>query len=322
MSKLQVAVVGAGGKGVQHIGILKSFTDVEIVAVCDPVEIARNSVGDEFRIPNRYSSIDELLDGGSLDAVFATTPPEYNGPVALACVSRGVNTFVEKPPGMTSVETIALRDAAVRTGAKGMVGLNRRFHPMIVEAAELVQERGPIVQLVGEFHKTMTGLEARGKLPEEILDNVLTFNGIHSVDLVRALAGSEVSQVHSVTRRILHKYRDVYAALVEFDNGCVAQFVFNHTSGYRLERYEIHGNDVSAYLDGVDTGVVFIEEERQELPSYTTSGTEEEIRYFVEAILNNTPIGPREDSNRLTAPNFDEAIKSMELAEAILAGGS
>ncbi len=35
MSKLRVAVLGCGGRGRGHIGILKGFEDVELVAVCD-----------------------------------------------------------------------------------------------------------------------------------------------------------------------------------------------------------------------------------------------------------------------------------------------
>jgi predicted dehydrogenase len=210
-----------------------------------------------------------------------------------------------------------------------MVGLNRRFHPSVILAKQLVDQRGPTVQIVGEFHKSMTVLETSTRFEHSVLDNTLAMNNIHSVDLVCALAGSSVVKVHSFVRRALHKNRDVLGALILFENGCVAQLVFNHTSGSRLERYEIHGRDISVYLEGMggtrigetlqDVGVVFMDNKRENMPEPATGGTEEEIRYFIECIKQDNPVGPRADS-ALLAPNLDEALKSMKLVDAILEG--
>ena len=112
---------------------------------------------------------------------------------------------------MSVAEAAALRDAAKRTGAKGMVGFQRRFHPMVLEARAMIEERGPVTQILGEFHKSMTGTEASGKFPEVIMDNVLLETPIHSIDLVRAVAGSDVSEVHSVVRRAASSHKDVHA---------------------------------------------------------------------------------------------------------------
>ena len=135
----------------------------------------------------------------------------------------------------------------------------------------------------------------------------------HSVDLVRAMAGAEVAEVHSVVRRALHKYKDVFGALVLFDNGCLAHLIFNWTSDARLERYEIHGREISVYLEGVNQGVVFCDGQRQELENTGAGGTEEEDRYFIDCVIHDRPVA-------LPACNLDEAVKSMELAEAILQG--
>ena len=78
-----------------------------------------------------------------------------------------------------------------------MVGWNRRFEPLIRNAVEEIRRRGPIVQLVGEFHKNMTRLEALNRFPEHLLDNFLWETPIHAIDLVRFLGASEVVEVHS-----------------------------------------------------------------------------------------------------------------------------
>ena len=314
MSRLRVAEIGTGQKGRQHMAILNTFEEVELVAVCDPVAEARDGVGDEFSISSRYANVDELLDAEELDAVFVATPPQLNAPSAKACLERGIHTFLEKPPGMSLPETTALRDTAVKAGVKGMVGLNRRFHPMITRARDMVEERGPIVQLVGEFHKSMTMLgRSRHGFGPEVMDNFLVANDIHAVDLVRFLAGAEVAEVHSFARRAFSEYRDLHAALVIFENDCVANYAFNYTTGYRLERYEIHGRDISVFLEGVNEGTVYCDGKSYEMPPGDTGGTEEELRYFVDCLIEDRPV-------ELPAANLDEAVKTVALVDAIRGG--
>ena len=138
---------------------------------------------------------------------------------------------------------------------------------------------------------------------------------IHAIDLVRCIAAAEVEEVHSFARRAFSKYRDLHGALVVFANQCIAHFIFNYTTDRRLERYEIHGRDISAYLEGVNQGVVHCDGGRQELPGPDDGlgGTRGEDHHFIRCLLEDRPI-------EAPAPNLDEAVKTMELAEAIRAG--
>src|SRR5437870_12557321 len=113
MSRLQVAVVGCGGRSRRsHLPLLMEFADVQVVALCDPVEAARDAAGDECDVAGRYGHVEELLDAETPDAVFLATPPHLNAVAALPCLERGVLTLLEKPPGMSVSETVALRVAA------------------------------------------------------------------------------------------------------------------------------------------------------------------------------------------------------------------
>ena len=311
MSNLRVAVIGCGGRGRGHMKILSEFDDTDLVAVCDPVEAARNSAADTFNVSNRYESIEALLDSETLDAIFVATPAHLNGEAALPCFERGVHTLLEKPPGMSVSETVVLRTAAEQSGAKGMVGWNRRFHPIIVEAKRQVIARGPVTQIVGEFHKSITRLT--GRFPEHLMDNMFLETPIHALDTIRAVAEADVQEVHSVVQRAISDYKDVHAALILFDNGCVAQHIANYTTDARLERYEIHGRDISAYLEGVSHGTVFCDGTQHKLTEAGTGGTVEQNRYFLDCVKSDTPVS-------FPAANLDEAVKTMQLAEDILNG--
>ena len=293
--------------------ILSQFDDTSLVAVCDPIEAARNDAADRFNVSARYESIQELLDSETLDAIFVATPAHLNGEAALPCFERGVHTLLEKPPGMSVAETTALRDTAKQMGAKGMVGWNRRFHPIILEAKRQVTARGPVTQIVGEFHKSITRLAQSGKFPEHLMDNMFLETPIHALDAIRAIAEADVQEVHSVVQRTISDYKDVHAALILFDNGCVAQHIANYTTDARLERYEIHGRNISAYLEGVSHGTVFCDGTQHKLTEAGTGGTVEQDRYFLDCVKSDTPVS-------LPAANLDEAVKTMQLAEDILNG--
>jgi scyllo-inositol 2-dehydrogenase (NADP+) len=311
MANLRVAVIGCGGRGRGHMKILSEFEDTDIVAICDPVESARNNAGDTFNVSKRYETIDGLLDNETLDAVFVATPAHLNGEAAAPCLERGVNTLLEKPPGMHVQETINLRDTAKKTGAKAMVGWNRRFHPIIVEASQRVKARGNVTQLVGEFHKSITRLAQSGKFPEHLMDNMFLETPIHALDTLRAIAEADVQEVYSFVQRTISDYKDVHAALILFDNGCVAQLIANYTTDARLERYEIHGRDISAYLEGVSHGTIFCDGTQHKLTDPGSGGTVEQNRYFLDCVKTNTPVS-------LPAANLDEAVKTMQLAADIL----
>ncbi len=312
MSAVRVALVGAGGKGRQHLGNVKDLEGVEIAAICDPVEELRVAVAEEFNAPGRYASIEDMLGSEDLDAAFVATPAHINAIAALPCLQAGVNTFLEKPPGLSLEETQGLQAAAVRSGAQGMVGWNRRFEPMIQNAVEEIQRRGPIVQLVGEFHKNMTRLENLNRFPEHLLDNFLWETPIHAIDLVRFLGAAEVVEVHSVVRRACHDHKDVHAALVLFANGCVAQLSFNMTSTPRLERYEIHGRDICAYIEREGV-MIFQDGETRPVSEEGPDGTAREDHYFIECIEAGREIA-------LPAANLDEAVKTMALGQRIMDG--
>jgi UDP-N-acetylglucosamine 3-dehydrogenase len=313
MSNLKVAVIGCGSRGRNHMKLISGFPDVDLVAICDPVQAALDTCGEEFSFGRKYLDLDDLLNSEDLDAVITAPPAHLNAQVALPVLKRGIYTLLEKPPGLKSSETRELRDAAKESGALAMVGWDRRFNPFILEAREMVEARGQVTQLVGEFHKSIHQLDRSGRFPDHLMDNMLFETPIHALDTLRAIANSDVAEVHSVVRRATSSYKDIHAALILFENGCVAQLTANYTTDARLERYEIHGNEISVYLEGIREGVAYHDGDRHELKGEGPYGTMAQDRHFLDCVRDNKPI-------ELPAANLDEAVKTMELAEKIMEG--
>lgn len=312
MANIQVGLIGCGGRGRGHARALHALADVELVAICDPVAANREQVGDEWGIERRYATIEAMLNAEELAAAIVATPAHLNAEAARPCLERGIDTLLEKPPGLSLDQTRALKEASAASGARGMVGWNRRFDPLVLRVCAEIAARGPIYQLVGEFHKSMSRFAAAGRFPAIVMDNMLLESPIHAIDLVRHLGGAPVAEVHSFVRRA-SAYKDVHAALVVFENDCVAQICANYTTDARLERYEIHGRDISAYLEGISTCELVCDGERKHLQKDGTDSTLAQAAHFFDCIKADRPIGP-------PAADLDEALATMELATAILAG--
>ena len=309
---LKAALIGCGGRGRGHIEAMKTFDDLQFVAVCDPVAALRDRVADENAVPRRYGDIADMLSKEELDLAVVATPAHLNGKCALPAIQAGVHTLIEKPPGLSGAEAEGLRDAAKASGARVLVGWNRRFHSLICKARGMIEERGPITQIVAEFHKSMTDLQARG-FPEHLLDRFIYETPIHAIDLTRSLAGSSpIAELHAVARRANSRFIDVYAALIRFENGCVAQLTANFTTDARLERYEIHGRDCSAYLEGVRSVVVQRDGKEEVFDEVESAGTAEQARFLVDCIREDRPVD-------LPAAGLDEAVETMKLADRIRA---
>ena len=308
MKELCVALIGCGGRGRGHARHIAAIDGAAMAAVCDPDAERCGVAAQELGGAATYAAPEQMLEAESPDAVVVAVPPEFNAPVAQICLEAGVATLLEKPPGLHVSETRRLLETAERTGARCMVGLNRRFNPAIREARRLVCERGPLTTIVGEFHKNLVDIEERGILKPPVLERYFYETPVHALDCVRALADSPVAEVHSFSGSFFSRYRDVYGGLILFESGCVAHLVANVTAGARLERYELHGRDASAYLEGVRSGHVIIDGQVTELASPGDHSTRDQNRYFIDCVRDGRPFGP-------PACDLREAVLSMELID-------
>ena len=307
---MNIAFIGCGRRGRFHMAAFSDTNSVNISGVFDPFESARNSAADQFG-STAYSSVDQLIDSAEPDGIVVATPAHLNAEAALHVLSYGIPTLIEKPPGLSSDDARRLLTAAQKKSTNVMVGLDRRFNPLVTESLARVRRNGPVVQIAGEFHKDIREFTDDPRFSQDIFNYMMLESPIHALDLVCFAAGSNVSKVSGYVRQTNSKYRDVHAALIEFENGVVAQFAANYTTGGRLERYEIHGREISAYLEGVNRAWVMAKGESHDitLPTQMTS-TQIQDNYFIECIRSG---------KKFSAPaaTLEDGVKLLELAEAI-----
>jgi predicted dehydrogenase len=118
--KLNVAAIGAGGKGGGDIGACASEN---VVALCDVDD--KNAAGSFERWPNakRYRDYRVMLEKQKdIEAVTIGTPDHTHAPAALMAMELGIHVYVEKPLTHTVEEARILREAARRYGVVTQMG--------------------------------------------------------------------------------------------------------------------------------------------------------------------------------------------------------
>ncbi len=165
--KLNIAVVGAGGKGAVDTNGCK---DENIVALCD-VDMARAAkTFAKFPKAARYSDYRVMFEREkNLDAVVISTPDHMHAPVAVAALQLGLHVFCQKPLTHSVEEARVLADLAEKQGVATQMGNQGTAMNGFREAVEVI--RSGAIGDVREVHVwTNRPIWKQGEgRPEEVL---------------------------------------------------------------------------------------------------------------------------------------------------------
>ncbi len=195
MTPLRVGLLGCGGIAkTNHLPALRALSaEAQLGALCDldrsKAEEAAQSF--EFR-PRIFTSLESMLAEEPLDAVLVASPNETHLPAGRAILASGRHLFCEKPLGRTAEEASQLVRLAEERGLRLQVGLQLRWHPLVLAAQEAVEAGtiGPI------YYGRAQMLRKRGVPPwgrfidrEAQGGGPLLDTGVHLLDLALHLMG-------------------------------------------------------------------------------------------------------------------------------------
>jgi predicted dehydrogenase len=312
--KVRVAMVGAGKMANNvHYPSLASFEDVEIAAICDLDAERLKATADKYGIERRYFDYRKMVEEIAPDAVYVIGPPHLMYDVWIWCLSQELNLYIEKPMGITIHQARTLAQMAEKKGCITQVSFQRRSCPMVVMLRDECLKRGPIVHAACEFYKC--SIE-----PYPGAGGRVTDDGIHAIDTLRWMCGGNVVEIQSLTKRVIVPDINFVSALLQFDNGATGIMMTSWTSGRRIFRVEMHSPGICAeaehegkgylYADGDTKGIEY--DTRRVAGSnelYVFGGFRAKNREFIDCIK----------SGKHPGSNFSDAVKTMEVAEKILA---
>ncbi|HXB72547.1 MAG TPA: Gfo/Idh/MocA family oxidoreductase, partial [Candidatus Acidoferrales bacterium] len=139
--KVNIVVVGVGGRGNDHIGEYAKLPDCQIAGVCDVNQTAlERAVARVTTLtghqPKGYDDMRKVFADKSVDAVSITTPNHWHALATIWACQAGKDVYVEKPACYNVYEGQRMVEVARKTGRMVQVGTQSRSMPHQIQAMQ------------------------------------------------------------------------------------------------------------------------------------------------------------------------------------------
>ncbi|HEY5140593.1 MAG TPA: Gfo/Idh/MocA family oxidoreductase [Methylococcales bacterium] len=211
----------------------QNISSIERLVVCD---LEKDRVDSARRkndiIAAGYTSIEQMLEAETLDGILLFTPDQLHQTHAELCFAAGCHVLLTKPMACNLADARAIVHAAENSSRKLMIAQERRFRPRILALKKILdaEDLGDVIHLRSDITQDKQAWMRQrpwffeGRSP-------MTGTGIHEVDLIRHLIGSEIESVAAFANRLgdlrlgnLEFPKDkTTAALFQFRNGAIGQ---------------------------------------------------------------------------------------------------
>lgn len=136
-SRLNVAIIGVGGRGRAHFRAVK---DENVVALCDIDELALAKAANTFPDATHHVDWRKCLDQKGIDAVICSTTDHTHAFIANWALNRGMHVYCEKPLANSVHEARVVRANYLKNREKvaTQVGMQRHANPNFDRVREKV----------------------------------------------------------------------------------------------------------------------------------------------------------------------------------------
>jgi predicted dehydrogenase len=232
MTKIRIAVAGAGMIGQAHIKVLGNSPSCMLSAIVDPSPAAVD-IAAKAGVP-LYKTLDELLLTNRPDGLILATPNQLHVSQALQCIEAKLPILLEKPIATTVVEGEKIVAMVAATGSSVLIGHHRAHSPIMAKAKEVIDsgKLGKLVAFMGSatfFKPDHYFVDAPWR--KELGAGPILINMIHEVHNLRMLCGDIVA-VQAFGSNAVRGFpvEDTVAINLRFVNGALGTFMLSDTA--------------------------------------------------------------------------------------------
>ena len=202
-SKINLGIIGCGGRGTWIADLFVKHGGYNIVAAADYFQDKVDAFGDKYQVSQAHcytglSCYKKLLEQ-KLDAVAIESPPYFHPEQAAAAVDAGCHVYLAKPVAVDVAGCRSVADSGKKAAANKLcflVDLQTRADPLFCEAVRRVHngDIGEIAFGESTYHCGRLGIKAPPGTPEARLRNwvfdkalsgdIITEQNIHTLDVV------------------------------------------------------------------------------------------------------------------------------------------
>lgn len=286
---LNVGFIGAGSFAQSYlIPYAKNF-GASLNTVVTSKGITSINVANKFEFENSSASSSDVISNEKIDTVFIATQHNTHAKFAIEALSAGKNVFVEKPLAMNLEELANVEHAFQKSNASLMVGFNRRFAPVCIEAKKSFKTLSE--PLVMNFRINA------GFIPKEHWAQNKEFGGgriigemCHFVDLMQFFTDAKPVKVYADCidgNNDQVKNDDNISIVVKFSDGSIGNLLYlaNGDKSVAKERLEIFGGGKTFIVNDFRSGELH-EGNKVHKVSSNGKGHREEVQAFLSSIKN------------------------------------
>jgi predicted dehydrogenase len=205
--------------------VVATVDGLAVVAAVDPSPERRAKAEEHGLLV--AETLEELLQDGSsaIDAVAVLTPHDTHLEIVRAAADHGLHVFCEKAFAVSSADCVSMVEACWSAGVVLVVGHMQKLFETHARAVEIAHS-GDLgtVRSVNVDGTHWCPVFPGWWRSTDRCGGLLYWTGIHDLDTMRALVGSEASRVFAVTAQPWDdytQYEDVVAATIVYDNGAI-----------------------------------------------------------------------------------------------------
>jgi predicted dehydrogenase len=241
VSRLRVAVIGAGVWGRNHVRTLASLVEVELAAVCDTSPGRRDELRRQYPGVVVTGELAEALD--KAEAVVVATPAGSHASVARSAIERGLPILVEKPFATTVADAEDVAEMAAARGTPVLAGHLLLFHPAVERLRAMIREG----ELGTVFYLYSQRVNLGQVRPDE---NALWSFGPHDVSIALHLLGQSPVRVTAQGMSYLQPgIEDVVFLTMEFESGVMAHVQMSWLDPHKERRLTVVGSKRMVVFD-------------------------------------------------------------------------
>ena len=153
MKKLRFGIVGTGGIAHRFAEAIKNVPEAELTAVASRKIETAHIFADEFSIPHRFGSYEEMAESDLIDCAYIATPHSCHKDCSIMMLKGKKHVICEKPLAVTAKEAEEMFICAEENGCFLMEAMWARLVPGTIKLIEMIKEGrlGDIRGVEGKF---------------------------------------------------------------------------------------------------------------------------------------------------------------------------
>jgi predicted dehydrogenase len=236
--------------GKNHLRVLSSLEQVDLVGVADPLSADLATKDVDFGVFENYK---ELMSQ-NLDYCVIAAPTGFHREIAIYALNRDINCLIEKPVAVNFQEAIEIKKVASEKGLLVGIGHIERYNSAIRELRKrlLLGDLGEIYQI---------SIRRQGPFPARIADvGVVKDLATHDIDLAMWLSESKFKDVNAQTAfRSGREYEDLVSVNGQLQNNVIVNLLVNWLSPLKERSITVTGEKGAFVVDTLNSDLTFYE---------------------------------------------------------------